>query len=308
MDKVANQLAASAPRFARDALEALSAGDAVGFALHAATSLEHLLKSYLARKHPALIVDARSVDSLLHACDQAQATKSPRDQVRTITAKESLARATRFLASLASHRERLEELFAVRNGVVHLADTSAVQPFVLSFLKASETVREALGIAREAYWGQYDSLAEATLREHVEAAELKVAAAVSAAKVTYADRFGALDDGTLRSAVIAALEPRTFDVHTEHPVQCPVCGSTAVATGTAEPEWQYEQIADDDFDVTFEATFLADALSCKICGLQLSSPDEVYAAGVPTAWAIPDADPTDFIEEPDVDFSDYPYR
>ena len=36
MDDVANQLAESAPRFARDSLGALSSGDDVGFALYAA--------------------------------------------------------------------------------------------------------------------------------------------------------------------------------------------------------------------------------------------------------------------------------
>src|SRR5947209_3523271 len=90
MEDVATQLGESAPRFARDALAALSNGDDVGFALYAATSLEHLLKSFLASKHPALIVEAKNLDSLLHACGQDAVANTPRDKVKTISAGESL--------------------------------------------------------------------------------------------------------------------------------------------------------------------------------------------------------------------------
>jgi hypothetical protein len=100
---VAAQLGESAPRFARDALAALSSGDNVGFALYAATSLEHLLKSFLASRHPALIVEAKNFDSLLHACGQDAIANTPRDKVKTISAAESLDRAARLLPLLVSH-------------------------------------------------------------------------------------------------------------------------------------------------------------------------------------------------------------
>ena len=188
MENVADPLADSAPRFARDALEALSAGDAVGFALYAATSLEHLLKCYLARKHPALVVDGKHVDSLLHACGQEAAAETKRDQVRTISGVESLERVARFLPLIgSSDREILVQLFGVRNGAVHLANTASVDRFVLPFLRVSELLREALVLERGDYWGEYVNLADSTIEEHVEAADLKAKAAVGAAKERFAD-------------------------------------------------------------------------------------------------------------------------
>jgi hypothetical protein len=192
MDDVAAQLAESAPRFARQALAALSDGDDVGFALYAATSLEHLMKSFLAGKHPALIADARNVDSLLHACGQFSAAKTKRDKVKTIGAAESLTRVGRFIPFVASDTSQLEGLFDVRNGAVHLADSSSVSEFVFPLLRVSEQVREALGLNREAYWGEYVGLADRTIEEHVAATELKVAAALAAAKSSYEERFGRL--------------------------------------------------------------------------------------------------------------------
>jgi hypothetical protein len=300
MDDVAEQLAESAPRFARDSLAALSSNDDVGFALYAATSLEHLLKCYLARKHPALIVEAKNLDSLLHACGQDAVARTTRDKVKTISATESLERATRFLPQLASHGKDLEQLFGVRNGAVHLADSSSVQPFVLPFLKASEQVREALELDRASFWGDYVTLADSTLREHVVAAELKAAASVAAAKAAFSDRFGRLDEPS-RLAVIAALEPDKFHGYEEQPATCPACGQTALATGTVETQWRYEEDGYDGFLPSLDATFFADMLKCPVCGLTLDDDDELRAAGLDLAWTI-DVDPDDFIQEPDEDY------
>jgi hypothetical protein len=143
-EEVASQLVESALRFARDSLASLSGGDAVGFALYAATSLEHLLKGYLTRRHPALIVDGKNFDSLLHACGQEGTARTPRNQLKTISAGESLGRAARFLPLLAAHTASLSLLFDLRNGGVHLADSGSTEPYVLPFPKASEVLREGL--------------------------------------------------------------------------------------------------------------------------------------------------------------------
>lgn len=305
MEGVADQLAESAPRFARDSLAALSTTDNVGFALYAATSLEHLLKCYLARKHPALIVDAKSFDSLLHACGQDAVAKTRRNQVKTISAAESLARASRFLPLLVSHSASLEQLFGVRNGAVHLADSSSIQPLVLPFLKASEQLRDALELDRDQYWGEYVTLADTTIREHVAAAELRATAAVGAARAAFAKRFGDLNDA-LRSTLIAALEPNIFSGDEEQPVTCPACGSTALAIGTIETEWHYEQVGDDDFNPSLDASFFPESLRCEICGLGLDDYDELRAVDIEHSWNI-DVDPQRFIEEqfihePDEDY------
>jgi hypothetical protein len=300
VEEVATQLAESAPRFARDSLASLSAGDAVGFALYAATSLEHLSKCYLARRHPALIVDGKSLDSLLHACGQGGVARRKRDEVKTISAAESFNRATRFLPLLAAHVESTSQLFDVRNGGVHLADRRSIDPFVLPFLKASEILREALELDRDEYWGEYVKLADSTLREHVEEAELKAEAAVAAAKTRYAERFGGLDQRQLELA-IAGLEANTFHGYNEQPAKCPACDSTALATGEVETEWHYDEVGGDEFLPTLEAEFFPETLKCHVCGLALDDADELRAAGVEPQWSL-DLDPDDFIQEPDEDY------
>jgi hypothetical protein len=300
VEDAARQLAESAPRFAQEALAALSSGDDVGFALYAATSLEHLLKSYLAGKHPALIVDAKSLDSLLHACGQDTVAKTPRDRVKTISATEGLERVSRFLPLLGSHAARLQELFGVRNGAVHLGDSSTVTSFVLPFLKASEQIREALGLDRNAYWGEYVPLADQTLREHVEAAELKAAAAVAAARASFVERFRDLDERA-RLAAITAMEPDTFAGDEQQPTRCPSCDATAMASGTVETEWRYEEIGDEDFAPYLDATFFPESLRCYVCGLRLENEEELVAAGLARSWDI-DVDPEHYYEEPDEDW------
>jgi hypothetical protein len=300
MDDVGTQLAESAPRFAREALAALSSGDEVGFALYAATSLEHLLKSFLAGKHPALIVDGKNLDSLLHACGQAAVANTPRDKVKTISAGESLERVTRFIPLVASQTTRLQELFGIRNGAVHLADKGSIAPYVLPFLKASEEVRQALLLDRETYWGEYVTLADQTIQEHVAAAELKVAAALAAAKALFAERFEGLEERA-RALAVTALETNTLYGDEEQHVDCPACGATALAEGTVEVEWEYEQVGEEDFVPHFTATFIADRLRCNVCRLRLDDDDELRAAGVARMWLV-DVDPARYYEEPDEDW------
>ena len=295
MDEVATQLAESAPRFAREALEALSDGDDVGFALFAATSLEHLLKSFLAGRHPALIIDARSFDSLLHACGEDAAANTPRDTVKTIGAVESLHRVSRFVPSLTTEISRVEGLFGVRNGGVHLADSRSVSGYVQPFLAASEEIRGALGVDRATYWGEYIGLADQTLKEHVAAVELKVAAALAGANAAYEQRFGRLDESA-RCAAITALEANTFWGDEEQGLACPACGSSATAFGGVEVEWRYEEVGDDDFVAELDATFIAESFRCHVCGLHLDSPDELAVAKIDRSWRI-DVDQEQYYDE-----------
>ena len=69
-------------------------------------------------------------------------------------------------------------------------------------------------------------------------------------------------------------------------IDCPVCGSHAVATGTNTVE-----VGDPDFgsDGQVEGIdswleFVAFSLDCPACGLHLDNPLELTAASVPTSW------------------------
>jgi hypothetical protein len=69
-------------------------------------------------------------------------------------------------------------------------------------------------------------------------------------------------------------------------------------SGTVEAEWTYEQVGEEDFEAHLDATFLADTLSCGVCGLELQNVDEIVAAGLESRWAI-DVDPKNYYDERD---------
>lgn len=81
-------------------------------------------------------------------------------------------------------------------------------------------------------------------------------------------------------------------------IACPACGATdAVVEGQAvlEVRERYEQVAEDDYEVSVEIDVEADYLSCATCHLILDGYALVEAAGVPTAFKA-EGDPADFYE------------
>ena len=144
--------------------------------------------------------------------------------------------------------------------------------------------------------GEYES---STLKSAV-AAELKVAAAIAAARAVFEERFGGLVE-TSRKTAVAALEANHFLEDEEQAIKSPACGFDALASGSVEAEWRYEQVSEYDFEPILDATFFPDALKCRVCGLKLSGLEELRAAGVEQGWEI-DVDPEPYYEGPDDDW------
>src|SRR4051794_9923482 len=90
MEAIHQRLAGSSSHFAQSALAAFAAGDHDTFAISAGVSLEHVLKAFLAKRHPVLIVGS-DFDALLLACGYEKDAK-PRYRIRSIGAAESLTR------------------------------------------------------------------------------------------------------------------------------------------------------------------------------------------------------------------------
>jgi hypothetical protein len=275
---VETQLANSASSFARSALQALPSGEYATFALHAGTALEHLAKALLARRHPALIA-AGDFDSLLHACGESGLAKK---RMRTINATVSIERAARFVPSIGNLLPRLATLAEARNGVAHLGEAKQADELRVPFLKASEALREELGLDRERFWVEFGTLVDAALEESVQEAKVNPANAVAAARVTFQDRYGHFDEeakqGAFR-AIEAGYDPEKYE---EQIVDCPACESPALASGTFET--RYEEIGDDNFE--FVAEFFPGHLRCRACDLELDGDDELHAAGIDPQWEI----------------------
>jgi hypothetical protein len=296
-DQLSEQLADSSAAFARSALEALH-GDHRVFLLHAATALEHLAKAVLVRRHPSLIVATTDFDSLLHACGESTVARRPRSKMRTINAADAISRASRFVPTVEAIVPGLELLILVRNGVAHLGEASSndAGDVLIPYLKASEELRNALGIDRAAYWGEFVDLVESALKENVEKARLRVETALAIARQEFEKRFAALDDPT-RQAMLRVIEagyaPEKYD---EQLLECPACGTPALAFGSVNVEM------DEDWDhhdgvligVHPYFTFIPSGLRCSACGLELDGRDEMDAAGVAEPWQLEDVDERDF--------------
>ncbi|MFJ9523040.1 hypothetical protein ACIRPK_32935 [Kitasatospora sp. NPDC101801] len=82
----AEQLTLSSQRWMAAALAAYSQGpQAYDFAVHhAGIAAEHLLKAYLASLHPALVVEAKDFDSLLHATGMGKYASGHVTRAKTI--------------------------------------------------------------------------------------------------------------------------------------------------------------------------------------------------------------------------------
>ena len=77
----------------------------------------------------------------------------------------------------------LELLVLVRNGVAHLGEATADDgdDVLVPYLKASEELRGALDLDREAYWGEFVELVDSALKENVEKARLRAESALAIA-------------------------------------------------------------------------------------------------------------------------------
>ena len=78
----------------------------------------------------------------------------------------------------------LELLVLVRNGVAHLGEATADDgdDVLVPYLKASEELRGALDLDREAYWGEFVELVDSALKENVEKARLRAESALAIAR------------------------------------------------------------------------------------------------------------------------------
>lgn len=307
-ENLSTRLAGSSSAFAVSALAAMSDGKHSVFLLHAATALEHLAKAVLAARHPSLIAVAHkdNFESLLLLVGETKAAK-PGAKIRTIGAQEALGRAGRYAPECISLMDDLRLLIWVRDGVAHLADASSasVDEVLVPYLKASENLREVLGIDKGLYWGAFRDLVDRALKEAVEQARLRVEAALVVAREGFEQRFAEVGEDTKKAVLAAIEESYSPEKYEEQLVPCPACGTTALVAGTLNEEY------DEDWDhregvllgVHFLVQFIPTGLLCRACHLKLTGRDEMDAAGVGDPWYL-DVDERDFLGDW-TEFEDY---
>jgi hypothetical protein len=124
--------------------------------LHCGISVEHLLKAFLASKHPSLLVDARDFSSLLYAVGEGARVAMDEHLTKSIGALECFRRVGQ-LITLPMTERQVEPIFNARNGVAHLGihDTDKTDETVAMSVRINDAVLAALGADRFEYWTPY---------------------------------------------------------------------------------------------------------------------------------------------------------
>ncbi|MFE4449118.1 hypothetical protein [Streptomyces sp. NPDC056796] len=230
MNKDAQRLWYSSQKWMAAAFTAFSDGPVLkDMAVHhAGVAAEHLLKAYLAGLHPALIVEGKDFNSLLHATGHGAHASAPRSQTRTIGLVEAYVRVAGILkGSMPVSRQELLPLAEARNGVAHAAlhDSAQVNAVFTTCLRMADRILPEL-LPLGDYWGRYQGLHDKLLDARVVEARVQLEGRLARARQIFSERyahFGEEDRGLVLAAVANVSSPGYIE-HDE-PADCPACSS-----------------------------------------------------------------------------------
>jgi len=271
------------------------------FFVQAGVSFELLGKAFLAGIHPSLIVD-KDFDSLLQVCGAGTHSKRPPGNIRTIGARDVVARVSQVLPQLKSYEQQLGLLADLRNGAVHLGVTGSTTftDAIGPFLQATQTLLESCGQPFDTYFGAYTEIARKLLDESSQEIERRVAVKLARAREAYKEKFGELETKTVQQISGVIFKTYDFYKYQDEPEDCPACSELGVSSGDYEVEWEYADW--DDPTPEPKVTLFVNHFLCKVCGLTLEGREEIKAAGLREKMEIEDVDAADFFEpdyEPD---------
>ncbi|MFF3558981.1 hypothetical protein ACFYXS_02915 [Streptomyces sp. NPDC002574] len=247
------------------------------FALHAGVAVERLAKAALVRMNPLYLVEMRNnnTDMLLHFGGNLELA---RDKVRTIGAKDALARLRKMQVLPAD--AQLDELIDIRNGVAHTTGSDEAKFLLPTFARAVEQILGHLGQSSQRFWGTWASAVRMGLNERESQVTREIHLRIRQARHRFNQRFEGLPEGA-RDLVLGApqpgqgmeIGPMTLPDGTEitimvASVRCPAC--TGLASVMMSPTTQ------SNTGVTLVPT----TYLCKICRLELDNYEEIKASGV----------------------------
>ncbi|MFE5742031.1 hypothetical protein [Streptomyces celluloflavus] len=232
----AERLQVSSQRWMAAALAAFSHGaESYDFAVHhAGIAAEHLLKAFLTSLHPALVVEGKDFDSLLHTTGQGAHASAPITKIKTIGLVEAHSRTYRILRNkIPISQQDLLPLANARNGVAHsgLHEVTDVRTVFTTCLRLLDPLLVELNISPAAYWGPYQDLHDELIRERIRETSLQLQQKLAQARTTFEHRFGHLGlQERLTVLAAATRRPARASGCVENP--CPACHSMAWLRGT----------------------------------------------------------------------------
>ncbi|MEU8672706.1 hypothetical protein AB0C71_38085 [Streptomyces anulatus] len=300
-------LAGSAQRWMNSGLDAFARNTDLDIAVHHfGVATEHALKALLSKYHPALIVDANHVPSLLHATGNDVLTSTPRTEVKTITAMEAFKRCRDHVLKtslMAVREDSFRGLLNARNGVSHVGihDASEARKHLITAIRVMDPLLGALEMDTRQFWGGYQALHDELLQERADDLKLAYMVKIAHAKNVLTARLG--PDLDLEDLVRARASSLWIDTD-EEPTKCPACGAQGLLAGLHSIEQEDEAPGrEEDDPVEGEDDLWAVMLyptvfTCSICRLRLELdefdlaglPREVRTSHDPYEWGMPDPD------------------
>ncbi|MER5666675.1 hypothetical protein [Streptomyces mirabilis] len=247
------------------------------FALHSGVAVERLAKAALVRVSPLYLVEMRNnnTDMLLYF---GGGLELPSDKVRTIGAKDALARLRKLQILPAD--SQLDTLIDMRNGVAHASGGEGAKFLLPTFARAVEQILGHLGESSERFWRHWASAVRMGLNERESEVTREVHLRIRQARHRFDERFVGLPEGA-RDLVVGApqrgqgmeIGPMTLPDGTEitimvASVTCPACGG--LASVTMSPTSQSNT----------GVTLVPDAYLCPICRLELNNYEEIKTSGI----------------------------
>ncbi|HEY3684753.1 MAG TPA: hypothetical protein VGL93_17085 [Streptosporangiaceae bacterium] len=312
------QLIESAQGFSSRALAAYRDGDEPVVLHNAAIALEHLSKAYLYSLHPTLLMDVRNgkLESLLFLAGIT--TTVPRGMYpRTISAREALARVQAVLPGLQTPKAPLNQLIDIRDGQLHVGFLASAPTYevLAAFLRYSNELYDAMGVALEDRWGEHDEMITHLISESTTEIERAVQVRLSAAwnrLQSWIERVPDEGRASVCAARQAAASPANLAPDEEYEIsECPGCGDQdAYRLGKIQLEWDVDVEPGDlpgEVDVTpfLVRRFWPRQFRCGVCELRLNGPEEMGAAGLPVDEEVTSTDPRDYPDEADEIMGEY---
>ena len=279
-----------ATSYVRRALGAYVGQDDHDFFLFAGLAVELAVKCQLAGECAAFLAPGQHFASALDLWRARGDVRQLATGTRTVGGLDAFRRLTAMKPELKAHDTGVSELFAYRNGEAHLGVVDATLR-TRAFVSFLEGVKAVLGDDAE-LWKPHEELVRVTLDENAERIHRDVQLRLAHARERFDLLRTSLGEG--HAAAIAVLEMNGIgELKLDEAVaQCPACGSRALAHGLNELEYGEVDVGRDG-DIEGVETWLqfrALSLKCELCGLELSSPAEVKAAGMPESWLNDDAE------------------
>lgn len=290
------QLKLSSQRWMTAALTAFSQGpESYDFAVHhAGIAAEHLLKAYLATLHPALVVEAKDFDSLLHATGHGGYASGHVTQVKTIGLVEAHARVHKILRKQIPVDQRaLVPVANARNGVAHsgIHNITEVQIVFTTCLRLIDPLLTEMKIDPKSYWGSYESLHNRLIEERVRAARIQLESKLAKARAIFEQRYGHLGARELEIVLATITRPSPRYMEHDEETPCPACGSRGWLMGDTH--------IDETNDTVIFSPYI---FACSACDLDIEN-EELSELGELADEIDLDTPPEDFYAswEPDED-------